>query len=764
MTGNADVQERAPYGWAALVSAAILGLYVATIAPTTQFWDASEYIAAAKVLGIPHPPGNPLFVFVANVWGQIPFAEHYALRINLFAAVTSALSSGFLYLVAERLLQTSIPHRGVRYATAAAGVIVGATAFTVWNQSVVNEKVYTLSLLAISLILWLSMRWADQPEGGRRDRLLLVILYLLALTSTNHTMSLLVAPATMVLIMMTLWTEQAKLAEWSKWLTFCLCSTLFLFLPGILYNGTGTNLTYVAAVALVATLALAFKTGDLRFAVLAIAVSVVGLSLNAVLPLRAAHFPAINEGEPTTWNAFVAVLDRLQYQKGPLIPRQADLVWQYINYLQYFSWQFGRDWQPAVERFLAAFFAVVGLIGAIWHWTVDRRRAAAITTLMLSVTVLLVFYLDFKFGYSLQPGERLHEVRERDYFFVASFLLWGIWVALGFGVLLRWVAENVGSGREGTARWLVGTPVLLLCFIPLAGNWLSASRAGETLPRDVAWDILQSVEPQGILITAGDNDTFPLWYMQEVEGVRQDVLVANLSLMNTSWHIRQLKRRGIIPFDSANALPMYRDSTWPVPTESALSLSYEQLDALQPIYQLGSGQSFQNGELIANLPEVLERADVIALQLIQDNLGKRPIYISRTTGNYGDRMGLGPYLVGQGMVRKLMPEPVEPTDDLIQVSTLGWIELQRTKDLLFDVYHTESAARERPFGWPDRPSESILTLYAILYATFAQLLAAQATDSTGVTADSATAALADRASTLAQQMFENTSYGASLGR
>jgi hypothetical protein len=306
--------------------------------------------------------------------------------------------------------------------------------------------------------------------------------------------------------------------------------------------------------------------------------------------------------------------------------------------------------------------------------------------------------------------------------------------------------------------------VLLLCFIPLAGNWLSASRRGETLPRDVAWDMLQSAEPYGILITAGDNDTFPLWYMQEVEGVRRDVLVANLSLMNTQWHIRQLKRRGVIPFDTANALPIYRDSTWPVPTEPALSLSYEELDQLPPVYRVGSGQSFQAGGLVANLPEVLERADIITLQLIQDNLGKRPIYISRTTGGYGERMGLAPYLVGQGMARKVVPQLPEPSEDLIQVNTLGWVEVQRTRDLLFDVYHAESAARDRPFGWPDQPSESILTLYAILYATFSQLLASQATDSTGVVSDSATAALAEQAGEWAQQMFQNTSYGAGLGR
>ena len=750
---------RPPYAWAALLSGAILALYVATIAPTTQFWDTSEYIAAAKVLGVPHPPGNPLFVFVANVWGRIPLVQHYALRINLFAAVTSALASGFLFLVTERLLRDLIPHRAVRLATAAAGIVVGATSFTVWNQSVVNEKVYTLSLFSIGLVLWLGILWADKVPGARRDQLLLVILYLLALTSTNHTMSLLVGPGIMVLVAMTLQYEKAEWSEWSKWLMFCLCVTLFVFLPGILYDGTGSAITFLTGLAFLAAIAFAVKTGELRFALLAVAVSVVGLSLNAALPLQAALFPPINEGEPTTWHALVAVLDREQYQKGPLIPRQADLVWQYLNYLQYFLWQFGRDWGPPLERFLAVVFGALGLTGAVWYWRKDRKRAVAVTALMVTVTVLLVFYLDFKYGYSIGPADQPHEVRERDYFFVASFLLWGIWVALGFAAILEWGSIGLGKAKAGTGKWVVAAPVLLICFIPLIGNWRSASRAGETLPRDAAWDILQSVEPYGILITAGDNDTFPLWYIQEVEEVRRDVLVANLSLMNTQWHIRQLKRRPIIPFDTANALPVYRGRDWPMPTEPALSPSYEELDALPPYYQLGSGQTFQRGALSLHLPEILERADIVALRLIQDNLGDRPIYISRTTGNYGEQMGLPPYLMGQGMVRKLMPEPVTANDSTVYVGTLGWVDVERTKTLLLDVYHAESAARERPFGWTDEPSESILTLYAIMYGTLAQILEVQAGDSAAVASDSSIAALAESTTALAQRMFENTSFG-----
>src|SRR4026209_1772637 len=95
-------QERPPYLGALVTFAVVLLIYVATLAPTTAFWDTSEYIAAAKVLGIPHPPGNPLFTLMAHVFGLLPVAASYAARINIFAALTSALAAPFLFLVAER--------------------------------------------------------------------------------------------------------------------------------------------------------------------------------------------------------------------------------------------------------------------------------------------------------------------------------------------------------------------------------------------------------------------------------------------------------------------------------------------------------------------------------------------------------------------------------------------------------------------------------------------------------------------------------------
>src|SRR2546429_4035397 len=109
--------ERPPYFIAGLVALGALLLYVATIAPTTQFWDASEYMAAAHALGIPHPPGNPFFVIVAHVWGLLPLGADYARRINLLAAVTSALSAGLWFLIAERWLRdTPLPEARRRIA------------------------------------------------------------------------------------------------------------------------------------------------------------------------------------------------------------------------------------------------------------------------------------------------------------------------------------------------------------------------------------------------------------------------------------------------------------------------------------------------------------------------------------------------------------------------------------------------------------------------------------------------------------------------
>jgi hypothetical protein len=379
--------------------------------------------------------------------------------------------------------------------------------------------------------------------------------------------------------------------------------------------------------------------------------------------------------------------------------------------------------------------------------------------------------MNFKYGFSQYPGEDSlpREVRERDYFFIGSFAVFGAFVALGFGAVMRAIVEFLRDRGSSMSRWAAASPVLALALIPLLGNRVTASRANETLARDFAHDILESVEPYGILITAGDNDTFPLWYAQEVEGIRRDVTLANLSLMNTRWHLRQLQRRETPQFDPAKAAALWRprpaesgvpltDSTrkatpsaiWPHPKESVFSLTTVQLDSLPEAMQVPEkgGVAFDSLK-IAFGQDVMMLQDLATIFLIRDNLGKRPIFFSWSDGGYPDQtLGLSPYLVSQGLVRKLMPKPVVASDSIVLSPSLGFLDVPRTEKLLWDVYHWPTAARDRPRGWVDRPSGSILQLYAVVYAG-----AARAFDNAG------RRDLAARADSVARGVSQNLSPG-----
>src|SRR5213594_992966 len=716
---------RPPYVAALVVALGALILYIVTLAPTTQFWDASEYITAVHAFGIPHPPGNPLFILLAHAWGLLPLGADYARRINLLAAATSAAAAGFWFLIAERWLRPIVSPTWPRRLSAAAGVMVSATTFTVWNQSVVNEKVYTVSVLSIALVLWLAVRWADQPAAARRDHQLVLIVYLLALTATNHLMGVLAAPALLVYVLVT--------------------DPRALLRP--------------------------------RFLIAAALVAAVGTSVDLFMPIRAHFDPYLNAGEPTTWQALQAVLARAQFGKpsvfanpmyppGPDNPGHTLVLYgqQLLNYLQYFTWQFGHDWDAAVQRFLALAFAALGLAGARRQWRAERRAALAITTLVITLTVALVFYLNFRWGFS-QPysGPGLeHEVRERDYFFIASFAVWGIWVGMGLAAVMERLQQTLGRTQPIAARrWALSLPVLLVALVPLLGNRLTASRAGETMARDFARDVLQSLDPYALVVTAGDNDTFPLWYAQEVEGVRRDVSVLVLSLANTGWYVRQLQQRAPPTFDAGAAPDLYHGRVWPRPPTPWMSRFYlgDPADTLPDYIPLAQPATGHLGPIAVALDPsrlgrpYLMRSDLAVLQIIKDQPGKRPIYFSTSTGNYADQLGLSPYLLGEGLVRRVVPRTVAVGGGVWSVEGRGFVDVPRSAALLFGLYRGgETAARRRPRGWVDVPSQNSLLGYVFAYDTIAQALR------------ESDPARAGRAVALRDAILANTSYAPAGGR
>ncbi len=692
-TPSESLDTRPPYRWACATFAAVLVVYLVTLAPTTAFWDTAEYIAAAKVLGIPHPPGNPLFTLMAHVWGLLPLATDYAVRINLFAAVTSAAGAGFWFLVSERWLRDILPARGPRLAASFAGVFASAMAWTVWSQSTVNEKVYTVSLLTIALVVWCMIRWADAPVGERRDRWVVLAVYLSFLSSTNHQMGLLGLPVVGWYILMTDW---RIILRW-------------------------------------------------RVVSLTLFVAVLGVTLHHIyLPMRAGQFPPINEGEPVGFgsDALKEVLSRHQYGKPPVTDRMSPFGAQLANYWTYWSWQWARDYD-GLRQLATTLFTVLGLAGLVALLRRNLRSGGAAGGLLVTLTLLLIFYLNFRYGYSYHlddPGitPAMREVRERDYFYIVSFAFVGVLFAAGFALILREAGDRLGHQLAPARRHWLAAPVLLLSLVPLVGNRLTAPRSGETLAHDFAVDLLQSVEPYGILVTKGDNDTFPLWFAQEVLGIRRDVTLINLSLANTPWHLRQVQRRPIEPFDVSTALPVWRrgaDSAtmpltgasvvgeWPMPQGPLFLRTEAWLNSLPGRAATPAGTPSAGGLTLQFGNPSLTRADIAMSAVILDNIGRRPIYFSWSAGSYPDQtFGLSPWLVSQGMVRRLMPDSVVIGGNIVD-GPLGPTDLARTRSLLFEAYHHESAARDRPRGWADPPSGIILQMYLIAYGYHAPLLA-----------------------------------------
>jgi hypothetical protein len=260
--------------------------------------------------------------------------------------------------------------------------------------------------------------------------------------------------------------------------------------------------------------------------------------------------------------------------------------------------------------------------------------------------------------------------------------------------------------------------VLVLALIPFMLNFSAASRKhgpSALLARDFAYNMLQTVEPYGLLFTNGDNDTFPLWYLQEVERVRQDVVVVNLSLINTDWYIRQLRDNPARPYQPDSlATALYGADAGPPPSCSQAwadtldswaraagrrppdrsrhmpaclhTLSDAQIVNIQPQYIPGD-IVLRVGNISHTYPAgtPMYVKDIMTLRLIQENLGKRPIYFALTAGNSA-RMGLERYVTQRALAFKLHGDSVQPGVGLAQGLFGTQVDVEWTRRLAWDGY------------------------------------------------------------------------------
>ena len=506
-------------------------VYVATLAPGVTLWDAGEFLAAIHSLGIPHPPGTPLYVIIGSVWGrEAGSLLGFARAINFLSALATIVGCAVLGTSVARWTTS-------RVAGIAAGIAAGAM-LSVW-RSATETEVYALSF-ALALI---ALAIGDRAGNTSRWRDAVLAMYVLALAVPLHLSALVVAPGVVLFAA----TDASGALRRSTCVVLSGAALLAMAL------GTTAPALAIGGVIVMIVGSLTRTDRDLRMrlrdvagmtGVLLLAASAVG-----VMYFRARHDPFVNQGNPATLDALFGVVGREQYDVPPLWPRRVPFWLQLGNLVQYADWQvaFGLDqWVGASVRRtpFTLLFVALAIAGARWHRVRDRRSFRAFGVAFASASLGAIVVLNLRagpsFGVGVLPDDALHEARERDYFFGIAFAMGAAWAGMGAARFGHWLASRWRLTAVGAVSALAFavTPVLL--------NWRAADRSREgspTLAHRFAAKLLDVAPPNAVLLVAGDNDTYPLWYLQRVEGRRRDVTVVTIPLLPAMWYRMELQRR-----------------------------------------------------------------------------------------------------------------------------------------------------------------------------------------------------------------------------
>jgi hypothetical protein len=456
-----------------------------------------------------------------------------ARAMNLLSALATAAAGA---LTAWLVTREARARRDAAWGAVAGALAAGFMA-TAWANATETE-VYAISLLLVTALLACGAR-AGRDRGPAARPWLLCIAYLTMLAPAVHLSALVGVPAAIVL--------GARTHD-SGWRM-----PRLLFLAGALVLSAGVGrvsawLVPVGAALMLAAFALrARREGALPARDrLALAVSLVlpALATSALLIMlvRARLDPPLNQGNPASLSALLDVVARRQYDLAPLLPRQAPAWIQLAAITQYADWQVALAWGRAIHTSparvgAALLFVLLGVLGARTLRRDARHLTDALLVLLVCGTVGVAAYLNLKAGSSLGwgvlPDSTPHEARERDYFFVLGFWAWGSLAGYGALAIVR------------ARRWPAPAAVAV-AILPLMGNWRAVDRSHEpqaTAAHTVATALLASAPRNAVMFTAGDNDSYPLWYAQQVEGQRPDVTLVTLSLLPAEWYQEELARR-----------------------------------------------------------------------------------------------------------------------------------------------------------------------------------------------------------------------------
>ncbi len=710
-------------------------IFFFTMAPTVAFWDCGEYTAAGASMGVPHPPGNILLITMLKVFSIISsFLKgigHFSdigYRMNFMVLLFSAGTAAIIYFIAVKVAVSfiGIPDTTWKRITVyTGGVVAGLFAVfgsTFWFSAVeTSEANVVMFFVALSTLL--AMIWS-QSKDKHRDRLLLLLVYISYLGIGVHMYSMIVLPEIALFVALT---DAEKRKDWRLWATVIplglVIKDLVLFI-------------YIAPVVTIITLTMASMQGPnqqkWRFCFWISFLATLGFSCHLIIPIRSALNPIINENAPYTWNAFKDYLQRKQYGAedmfGRMFWRRGTWAHQFgieghMGYGGFHLTQFFQLGPHDTEKnfFEVGFFhglvkLIIYLIPTFfmifaWVYLYKRSRNVAIflITLFIICSVFITLYMNFADGtrpeyrdyiYWIKSGKQgpmpvVHrEVRVRDYFWCAAFMYFGMWMGIGATALLHYLFTHRKKFRRTTLAPVMSVLFMASPALPITQNWNDGSRRGDYIPYDYAYNLLQSCEKDGVLFTNGDNDTFPLWALQEAYGIRRDVRIVNLSLVNTDWYIKQLKHlEPKVPISYSDAqIDGLRHQLNPIINPTRYKLPNAGIEVILP------GRKELNA---------LRVQDQMVINIVDANKWRKPIYFAVTVSD-DNLMGLGPYLQMQGLAYRLMPHVVAESDRL---------DIARTVHLLDNVY------RFRGLGdgsaQLNDTSEKLLSNYAASYIQIA---------------------------------------------
>ncbi len=705
--------------FAAVLFVAAVILYIRTMAPTLSFWDCGESIASAYTLGIPHPPGAPFFLLVAHLFSMIPFFSDIGARVNLLSTLVSSATVMLAYLITIRFI---VLYRKIdpdswspaEKVSAYGGALIGALALAFSDSfwfNAVEAGVWSSSSFFTAIIIWLMLRWYEEDPKPGHERWLLLVMFIIGLSIGVHLLSLLAVFAIAVVYYV------KKYEVTVKSFSLFILSAVGLFF--IIYIGVIKGLpillhltSWWGILLLVSVLGYGtwyshtHRMALLNTVFMSLFLIIIGYTSYSLIYVRAQAGPPLNENNPSTPETFFSYVNREQYGEMPLWPRRwsPEPVHQYFYqqysseldyfvtyqmqkmYFRYFGWQFigrehdmegaGVDWSV-----LWGIPFLVGLAGAISHFRRQWKMGLVVSALFVITGAALVIYLN-----QTEP-----QPRERDYSYVSSFFAFALWIGIGVESIWYSVGEYFKvTGRKNQLILAIVTVTVGLLFINarmLQVNYKVHDRSGNYVPWDWAWNMLQSCEKDAILFTNGDNDTFPLWYLQEVAGIRTDVRVVNLSLANTGWYLDQLKNtrpRGAkpvafslsdgeiagityMPIDSVDAvLPANpaRQNLLREARSHGYALPSTPVDTLT--WLLKPGMTY-NGQ------GYFRPQDIAVYEILMNNFSERPVYFALTV-DPESMIGLESYLRLDGLVYKVVPlksaDPMSYVDPVLLFKNL----------------------------------------------------------------------------------------------